>query len=43
MEGEAESVIKGLLLSNDNYLIAKKMLEDRFADPQILISAHMSK
>ena len=35
--------IKGLLLSNDNHLIAKKMLEDRFGDPQILISSHMSK
>ena len=43
LEDEAENVIKGLLLSNDNYLVAKKMLEDRYGDPQMLISAHMAK
>ena len=43
IEGEAENVVKGLMLSNDNYVIAKKMLEDRFGDPQVLISSHMKK
>ena len=43
IEGEAENAIKGLKLSNDNYEVAKKMLEDRFGDPQVLISSHMSK
>ena len=43
VEGEAESVIKGLLLSHDNYKIAKEMLEERFGDEQILISTHMTK
>ena len=43
VEGEAENVIKGLLLSNDNYSVAKKMLHDRYGDPQMLITAHMAK
>ena len=43
VEGEAENVIQGLLLSNDNYSVAKTMLEERYGDPQLLISAHMSK
>ena len=43
VEGEAEAVIKGFMLTNDNYMIAKRMLEDRFGDPQVLISSHMSK
>ena len=43
VDGEAGNVIKGLLLSNDNCLVAKNMLEDRFGDPQMLISSHMAK
>ena len=43
VDGEAGNVIKGLLLSNDNYLVATNMLEDRFGDPQMLISPHMAK
>ena len=43
VDGEAGNVIKGLLLSNDNYLVTKNMLEDRFGDPQMLISSHMAK
>ena len=41
--GEAESTVKGLKLSNDNYSIAKRLLEERYGDPQVLISAHISK
>ena len=43
IEGEAENVINGLLLTNDNYLVAKGMLEDRYGDQQVLVTAHMSK
>ena len=43
LRGEAEVTIKGLRLTNDNYLIALNLLKDRYADPQILISAHMNE
>ena len=43
VEDEAENVIKGLMLSNDNYSVAKTMLEERYGDPQRLITAHMGK
>ena len=42
-EGEAEACIQGIVMSNDNYEIALKMLKERFGDEQILISAHMNK
>ena len=40
VEGET---LKGLQLSNNNYKIVLKMLEERYGDEQILISSHMSK
>ena len=43
VEDEAKNVIKGLMLSNDNYSVAKTMLEERYGDPQMLITAHMGK
>ncbi|XP_066926364.1 uncharacterized protein [Clytia hemisphaerica] len=43
LEGEAESCIQGITLSNENYDIALKMLKERFGDEQIIISAHMNK
>ena len=43
LEGEAAATIKGLPLSNDNYKNAIKLLTERFGDPQVLISAHMTK
>ena len=43
LEGEAGKVVNGLKLCSDNYPIAKQMLEERFGDPQVLISSHMSK
>ena len=38
VQDEAENVIKGLLLSNDNYSVAKQMLQDRYGDPQMFIT-----
>jgi len=35
-EGEAEACIQGMVMSNDNYKIALKMLKERFGDDQIL-------
>lgn len=43
LKGEAENAVKGLPLCNENYVIAKQMLEERFGDPQVLISSHMNK
>ena len=43
VKGEAESTIRGLTLCNQNYKICLKMLQDRYGDPQVLISAHMNK
>ena len=43
LTGEAEKCLKGLRLSNENYKIAKDMLEKRFGNPQIIISSHVRK
>ena len=43
LKADAEAVVKGLPLCNENYDIAIKMLEERFGDPQVLISSHMNK
>ena len=43
LEGEAETTIKGLNLSNDNYKIALNMLTERYGDEQIIISSLMNK
>ena len=42
-KGEAEACIQGIVMSNDNYEIALRMLKERFGDEKILISAHINK
>ena len=43
VEGDAEQAIKGLQLSNENYKSALNLLQERFGDDQIIVSAHMNK
>ena len=39
----ANSVISGLSLTSENYEKAIDLLRQRYANPQVLISAHMKK
>jgi len=41
LEGPAFKTIQGFTLNGDNYDSAIKMLQERFGDPQQIISAHM--
>ena len=41
--GEAALCVKGLQLSNANYLVALNMLKERYGDDQVLISSFMNK
>ena len=41
--GEAENCLKGLRINKDNYEKALSMLKERFGQPQILISHHITK
>ena len=43
VEGNAASAIDGFALTADNYESAVKLLKDRFADPQMIISSHMEE
>ena len=43
VEGNAASAIDSFALTADNYESAVKLLKDRFADPQIIISSHMEE
>lgn len=43
LEDEAEAALKGLKLCNDNYEIAKDLLEKRFGDKQTLTFCHTNK
>jgi len=43
VEGVAEQTLKGFSLSNDNYQLALKTLQERFGDEQIIITSHMNK
>jgi hypothetical protein len=43
VEGNAASAIDGFALTADNYESAVKLLKDRFADSQIIISSHMEE
>jgi hypothetical protein len=43
VEGNAASAIDGFALTADNYESAVRLLKDRFADPQIIISSHMEE
>ena len=42
LKDDALTVVKGLLITNKNYGVALKMLEERFGNPQLLIHKHMT-
>ena len=42
LEGPAADYIQGFSLSSKNYEEVKKLLEERFGNPQVVISAHMN-
>ena len=41
--GEAKLAVSGLLLSNENYKVAKELLKERFGDQQTVINAHYTE
>ena len=41
VEGPAAAAIKGLSLTWENYSSARKILEDRYGNKQLIISSHM--
>jgi hypothetical protein len=43
LEGPALKCIEGMTLSNENYIQALKLLKERYGNPQLVISSHMSK
>ena len=43
LEGAASRVIQGLPLMEDNYDTAVSMLQERFGNPQAIISVHMDE
>jgi len=43
LTGEAREAIAGLSLSNENYLVAVKLLNDRFGDKQEIVDLHYNK
>lgn len=43
VEGEAEKCIEGISLTNKNYKHALKLLSERYGNPQLITSSHMSK
>ena len=42
LTGPAEETINGISLSNDNYKVVLDLLEKRFGDEQVILSAHMN-
>ena len=40
-EGPAAATIKGLPLTSENYNSARKILEERYGNKQLIISSHM--
>ena len=42
LKDDALTAVKGLLVTNENYSVALKMLEERFGDPHLLIHKHMT-
>ena len=42
LEGTAADCIQGFSLTSKNYEEAKQLLEERFGNPQVIISAHMN-
>ena len=43
LTGDAEQVISGLLMSHENYTVAKSLLQDRFEDNQIILNFHFTE
>ena len=41
--GEAKLAVSGLLLSNENYKVAKELLKERFRDQQTVINSHYTE
>ena len=41
LSGQALDAVSGLSLTSSNYIEAVKILQDRYGNPQVLISAHM--
>ena len=41
--GEAKLAVSGLLLSNENYKVAKELLKERFGDQQTVINSHYTE
>ena len=41
LEGKAASTVAGMSLSNENYKQATHLLQERFGNTQVIISAHM--
>ena len=41
IEGPASASIKGLPLTSENYNLARKILEERYGNKQVIISCHM--
>ena len=42
LEGPAASAITGFALTDENYETAVQLLEERFANPQVIVSSHMN-
>ena len=42
LDGEASQAIFGLSLTNENYKEALNLLKNRYGNPQLIVSAHMS-
>ena len=41
--GEAEETIRGLALTDENYSVALKLLQERYGDEQYLVSSYMNQ
>ena len=41
LKDDALTAVKWLLVTNENYDVALKMLEERFGNPQLLIHKHV--
>ena len=42
LEGPAADCVRGFSLTSENYVEARKLLEERFGNTQVIISAHMN-
>ena len=42
LEGPAADCVRGFSLTSKNYIEARKLLEERFGNMQVIISAHMN-